>query len=208
MYIAVSGNIGSGKTSLVEMLSQRLGYEPFFERIDNPYLDSFYQDMARWSFNLQMSFLSKKTVQINEIMRSTHNIIQDRTIFEEAYVFVRNLNRMGLMTTQDYELYMSFFDLLSGNIRLPDLIVYLKASIPTLISQIRRRGREYEMGIEPEYLEGLNTLYDDWINNLYPGRVLTIDVDEYDFVLSKEHFDIITDKITTEIEAVEKSKNR
>ncbi len=208
MYIAVSGNIGSGKTSLVEMLSQRLGYEPFFERIDNPYLDSFYQDMARWSFNLQMSFLSKKTVQINEIMRSTHNIIQDRTIFEEAYVFVRNLNRMGLMTTQDYELYMSFFDLLSGNIRLPDLIVYLKASIPTLISQIRRRGREYEMGIEPEYLEGLNTLYDDWINNLYPGRVLTIDVDEYDFVLSKEHFDIITDKITAEIEAVEKSKNR
>lgn len=208
MYIAVSGNIGSGKTSLVEMLSQRLGYEPFFERIDNPYLDSFYQDMARWSFNLQMSFLSKKTVQVNEIMRSTHNIIQDRTIFEEAYVFVRNLNRMGLMTTQDYELYMSFFDLLSGNIRLPDLIVYLKASIPTLISQIRRRGREYEMGIEPEYLEGLNTLYDDWINNLYPGRVLTIDVDEYDFVLSKEHFDIITDKITAEIEAVEKSKNR
>lgn len=208
MYIAVSGNIGSGKTSLVEMLSQRLGYEPFFERIDNPYLDSFYQDMARWSFNLQMSFLSKKTVQINEIMRSTHNIIQDRTIFEEAYVFVRNLNRMGLMTTQDYELYMSFFDLLSGNIRLPDLIVYLKASIPTLISQIRRRGREYEMGIEPEYLEGLNTLYDDWINNLYSGRVLTIDVDEYDFVLSKEHFDIITDKITAEIEAVEKSKNR
>lgn len=208
MYIAVSGNIGSGKTSLVEMLSQRLGYEPFFERIDNPYLDSFYQDMARWSFNLQMSFLSKKTVQINEIMRSTHNIIQDRTIFEEAYVFVRNLNRMGLMTTQDYELYMSFFDLLSGNIRLPDLIVYLKASIPTLISQIRRRGREYEMSIEPEYLEGLNTLYDDWINNLYPGRVLTIDVDEYDFVLSKEHFDIITDKITAEIEAVEKSKNR
>lgn len=208
MYIAVSGNIGSGKTSLVEMLSQRLGYEPFFERIDNPYLDSFYQDMARWSFNLQMSFLSKKTVQVTEIMRSTHNIIQDRTIFEEAYVFVRNLNRMGLMTTQDYELYMSFFDLLSGNIRLPDLIVYLKASIPTLISQIRRRGREYEMGIEPEYLEGLNTLYDDWINNLYPGRVLTIDVDEYDFVLSKEHFDIITDKITAEIEAVEKSKNR
>ncbi|MDE6483765.1 MAG: deoxynucleoside kinase [Rikenellaceae bacterium] len=195
MYIAISGNIGSGKTSLVEMLSRRLGYEPFFERIDNPYLDSFYQDMARWSFNLQMSFLSKKTMQVKEIMNSGNDIIQDRTIFEEAYVFVRNLNRMGLMSTPDYELYMSFFDLLAAGIRRPDAIVYLKASIPTLISQIRRRGREYEMGIQPEYLEGLNELYDDWIAG-YDGRVITIDVDKYDFVLSPDHFEAVTGKIT------------
>lgn len=198
MYIAISGNIGSGKTSLVEMLSSRLGYEPFFERIDNPYLDSFYQDMARWSFNLQMSFLSKKTMQVKEIMRSKNDIIQDRTIFEEACVFVRNLNRMGLMSTQDYELYMTFFDLLSAGIRRPDVIVYLKASIPTLISQIRRRGREYEMGIQPEYLEGLNELYDDWIAG-YDGRVVTIDVDRYDFVLSPDHFEIVTEKIMSAI---------
>lgn len=198
MYIAISGNIGSGKTSLVEMLSSRLGYEPFFERIDNPYLDSFYQDMARWSFNLQMSFLSKKTLQVKEIMDSKNDIIQDRTIFEEAYVFVRNLNRMGLMSTQDYELYMTFFDLLTAGIRRPDIIVYLKASIPTLISQIRRRGREYEMGIQPEYLEGLNELYDDWIAG-YDGRVIIVDVDRYDFVLSADHFDIITEKIVSEI---------
>lgn len=198
MYIAISGNIGSGKTSLVEMLSSRLGYEPFFERIDNPYLDSFYQDMARWSFNLQMSFLSKKTLQVKEIMDSKNDIIQDRTIFEEAYVFVRNLNRMGLMSTQDYELYMTFFDLLAAGIRRPDIIVYLKASIPTLISQIRRRGREYEMGIQPEYLEGLNELYDDWIAG-YDGRVIIVDVDRYDFMLSADHFDIITEKIVSEI---------
>lgn len=198
MYIAISGNIGSGKTSLVEMLSSRLGYEPFFERIDNPYLDSFYQDMARWSFNLQMSFLSKKTLQVKEIMDSKNDIIQDRTIFEEAYVFVRNLNRMGLMSTQDYELYMTFFDLLAAGIRRPDIIVYLKASIPTLISQIRRRGREYEMGIQPEYLEGLNELYDDWIAG-YDGRVIIVDVDRYNFVLSADHFDIITEKIVSEI---------
>ncbi len=198
MYIAISGNIGSGKTSLVEMLSSRLGYEPFFERIDNPYLDSFYQDIARWSFNLQMSFLSKKTLQVKEIMDSKNDIIQDRTIFEEAYVFVRNLNRMGLMSTQDYELYMTFFDLLAAGIRRPDIIVYLKASIPTLISQIRRRGREYEMGIQPEYLEGLNELYDDWIAG-YDGRVIIVDVDRYDFVLSADHFDIITEKIVSEI---------
>ncbi len=198
MYIAISGNIGSGKTSLVEMLSSRLGYEPFFERIDNPYLDSFYQDMARWSFNLQMSFLGKKTLQVKEIMDSKNDIIQDRTIFEEAYVFVRNLNRMGLMSTQDYELYMTFFDLLAAGIRRPDIIVYLKASIPTLISQIRRRGREYEMGIQPEYLEGLNELYDDWIAG-YDGRVIIVDVDRYDFVLSADHFDIITEKIVSEI---------
>ncbi len=198
MYIAISGNIGSGKTSLVEMLSSRLGYEPFFERIDNPYLDSFYQDMARWSFNLQMSVLSKKTLQVKEIMDSKNDIIQDRTIFEEAYVFVRNLNRMGLMSTQDYELYMTFFDLLAAGIRRPDIIVYLKASIPTLISQIRRRGREYEMGIQPEYLEGLNELYDDWIDG-YDGRVIIVDVDRYDFVLSADHFDIITEKIVSEI---------
>ncbi len=198
MYIAISGNIGSGKTSLVEMLSSRLGYEPFFERIDNPYLDSFYQDMARWSFNLQMSFLSKKTLQVKEIMDSKNDIIQDRTIFEEAYVFVRNLNRMGLMSTQDYELYMTLFDLLAAGIRRPDIIVYLKASIPTLISQIRRRGREYEMGIQPEYLEGLNELYDDWIDG-YDGRVIIVDVDRYDFVLSADHFDIITEKIVSEI---------
>jgi len=204
MYIAISGNIGSGKTSLVEMLSGRLGYEPFFERIDNPYLDSFYNDMERWSFNLQMSFLSKKVSQVKEIMDSRNDIIQDRTIFEEAYVFVRNLNRMGLMSTQDYELYMTFFDLLSAGIRRPDIIVYLKASIPTLISQIRRRGRDYEMGIQPEYLEGLNELYDDWIAG-YGGRVVTVDIDQYDFVLSPDHFEIVTAEIMSAVEDCRRS---
>lgn len=203
MYIAVAGNIGSGKTSFVEMFAERFGWRPYYERIDNPYLNLFYQDMERWSFNMQMAFLHKKTQQVTEIMEALKNddIIQDRTIFEEAYVFVRNLHNMGLMSSIDFDLYMSFFNMLAKNIREPDLVIYLKASIPTLVSQINKRGREYEMGIEEAYLEGLNNLYDQLVLEFYKGRVLVVDIDNCDFVLQTEMFDEIVAKIQCEIDS-------
>lgn len=195
MYIAVSGNIGSGKTSLVEILSERLGVKPYFEQIDNPYLDDFYRDMNRWAFNLQICFLGKKIQQLFEITECKENIIQDRTIFEEAYIFVANLNNMGLISHRDYETYINIFNLLSGKIPKPDVVIYLKASVPTLLSQIYKRGREYEMSIQPEYLESLNTLYERWINDIYDGEVITIEIDSQDFIMNPELIDSITERL-------------
>lgn len=195
MYIAVSGNIGSGKTSLVELLSERLGVKPYFEQIDNPYLDDFYRDMNRWAFNLQICFLGKKIQQLFDIIECKEDIIQDRTIYEEAYIFVANLNDMGLISHRDYETYINIFSLLSGKVPKPDVIIYLKASVPILLSQIYKRGREYEMSIQPEYLERLNSLYERWINEIYDGKVITIEVDNNDFIMNPELIDSIIERL-------------
>ncbi len=204
MYIAISGNIGSGKTSLTEMLAERLGWKAYYEDVSNPYLDDFYQDMKRWSFNLQMCFLSKKIEQVLAIVQDKSDVIQDRTIFEEAYIFVANLQGMGLMSKRDYDTYMEFFNLFTQIIRKPDLVVYLKSSVPTLISQIQKRGREFELGIQPEYLERLNRLYDHWVEKEYEGRVLVVDVDRYDFVLHGEAFETIVRQVRQEITRLKK----
>ncbi|MEG1634065.1 MAG: deoxynucleoside kinase [Rikenellaceae bacterium] len=195
MYIAVSGNIGSGKTSLVEMLSERLNVKPYFEQIDNPYLDDFYRDMNRWAFNLQICFLGKKIQQLFDIVECKEDIIQDRTIYEEAYVFVANLNDMGLISHRDYDTYINIFNLLADKVPKPDVVIYLKASVPILLSQIYKRGRDYEMSIQPEYLERLNMLYEQWINKIYDGKVITIEVDNNDFIINPEIVDDIIQRL-------------
>ena len=200
MYIAVSGNIGSGKTAVGERGSERLGWKAYYEEVDdNPYLNDFYQDMGRWAFNLQMCFLSKKIRQIKEILNDKCDIIQDRTIFEEAYVFVTNLHKMGLLDTSDFDLYMEFFTLLTGEVKEPDIIIYLKASVPSLVSQIHKRGRAYEMRIEESYLASLNELYNYWIEKVYKGKVITIDIDETDFILYDSMFEKIVGIVQSEI---------
>lgn len=194
MYIAVSGNIGSGKTTLVEMLAECLGWRPFYEDISNPYLDDFYQDMERWSFKMQVAFLSRKVAQIKEINRSEYDVIQDRTIFEEGHVFVENLHDMSLMSKRDYDLYMDLFSYVIGNVKMPDLIIYLKGSVPTLISQIQKRGREFEMGISEEYLGRLNDYYNSWVD-IYKGELFIVDIDNDDFMLDSGVLDSIVAKI-------------
>ncbi|MFI3314649.1 MAG: deoxynucleoside kinase [Rikenellaceae bacterium] len=196
MYIAVSGNIGSGKTTLVEILSKRLGLMPFFEDVNNPYIDDFYKDMHRWAFHLQMAFLGKKSEQLREIERRTTSIIQDRTIYEEAYIFVENLHQMGLIATRDYNTYMNIFKLIVAQIPTPDVIIYLKASNETILSQIYKRGRDYEMNIEPSYINRLNKLYNNWIDNIYQGEVIVIDVDKDDFVIEPTIIDAIVEKLS------------
>ena len=160
--------------------------------------------MKRWSFNLQMGFLSKKIEQILNIIQEKDNVIQDRTIFEEAYIFVANLQGMGLMAKRDYDTYMEFFKLFTKIIQKPDLLIYLKASVPTLISQIQKRGREFELGIQPEYLERLNTLYDHWVEKEYQGEVLVIDVNQFDFVLHEEIFENIVQQVLQKITQLKK----
>ena len=183
MYIAIAGNIGSGKTTLTEMLTERYGAKAYYEQSDNPYIGDFYNDMNRWSFNLQMYFLGSRIQQTMDILRSGPvDIFQDRTVYEDAYIFADNLHRMGLMSGRDFDTYMSIFGLITNLVPRPDLLIYLKASVPTLISQIRRRGRAYEMNIDEQYLRRLNDRYDDWIENIYRGEVLVIDKDREDFV--------------------------
>lgn len=181
MYIAIAGNIGSGKTTLAELLAGALGVKPYFED-GNPYIGDFYDDMSRWSFNLQISFLGMRIRKAADILCTGSDLIQDRTIYEDAHVFASNLHDTGLMSTRDFDTYMKIFDLCSNFVRKPDLIIYLKASAPTLISQIKKRGRAYEMSIQSDYLERLNKKYDDWIENIYDGEVLTVDVDKNDFI--------------------------
>ncbi len=201
MHIAVAGNIGSGKTTLTRMLAQHYGWEPKYEDVDvNPYLSDFYNDMQRWSFNLQIYFLNKRLKGIVEIQKSELNVVQDRTIFEDANIFAPNLHSMGLLSTRDFENYKSLFELMNSLVRPPDLLIYLKASIPTLIEQIRKRGREYESGIRVDYLQGLNDRYQEWIDGYKVGKKLIINVDELKFEENPEDFQAVLELIQKAIQ--------
>ena len=195
MHIAVAGNIGSGKTTLTRMLSKRYGWIPRYEPADNnPYLDDFYADMPRWSFNLQIYFLNKRFKEVVEISKSSDTIIQDRTIFEDAKIFAPNLHEMGMMSDRDFENYTDLFDLMISLVKLPDLMIYIKSTIPNLVSQIQKRGREFEKSIRIDYLQGLNNRYEEWISN-YKGPLMIIDGDTCKFGNNPQDFQQITDKI-------------
>ena len=200
MHIAIVGNIGAGKTTLTEMLAHNYGWEPLFEAVDNnPYLEDFYSDMKRWSFNLQIYFLNSRYRQIIDIQKSGRNILQDRTIYEDAFIFAENLHDMGLMTTRDYENYRAIFDNMTAYIKPPDLLVYLKASVPTLVNNIQRRGREYETGIRLDYLSKLNDKYQKWIGSYKLGKLLVIDKDVIDFANNVEDMATVVQLIEREI---------
>ena len=200
MHIAVTGNIGAGKTTLTTMLAKHYGWETQFEDVDhNPYLDDFYQDMSKWSFALQMYFLGSRFRQVKEIRKSGKNIIQDRTIYEDAYIFAENLNEMNLLSDRDYSNYTSLFNLMKSFVSAPDLLIYLKADISTLTKQIAKRGREYEAGISIDYLMRLNKKYEAWIDSYKEGKLLVIDVNDLDFVEKKEDFGYILDRIDAEL---------
>ena len=199
MHIAIAGNIGSGKTTLTKMLAALYGWVPKFEPVDfNPYLADYYEDMERWSFNLQIYFLNKRFKDILEISKSDKVIIQDRTIFEDARIFARNLHDMGLMSTRDFENYTDLFDLMMSLVGMPDLLIYLRSSIPNLIAQIQKRGREYEKSIRIDYLSGLNDKYEEWIAN-YPGNLLIVDADTIKFGNRPEDFEAVTNMIDAKL---------
>jgi deoxyadenosine/deoxycytidine kinase len=199
MHIAVAGNIGSGKTTLTKMLVSHYGWTPKYESVDfNPYLADFYADMERWSFNLQIYFLNKRFKDVVDISKSSDIVIQDRTIYEDAKIFAPNLHAMGLMSTRDFENYSDLFDLMMSLVSKPDLLIYLRSSIPNLVAQIQKRGREYEKSIRIDYLTGLNKRYEDWIKE-YDGHLLIINVDEIKFENRPEDFQKVTDKIDAEL---------
>jgi len=200
MHIAVAGNIGSGKTTLTSLLSKHYKWEPHYEDVDdNPYLNDFYQDMQRWSFNLQIYFLNSRFNQILDIRKSGKEVIQDRTIYEDAYIFAPNLHSMGLMTTRDFENYFTLFNLISSLIEPPDLLIYLRASIPTLVNQIQKRGRKYENSIRLDYLKRLNERYEAWVESYNLGKLLIVDADNYNFPDSPEDLSTVIDKINAEM---------
>ena len=199
MHIAIAGNIGSGKTTLTRMLAARYGWTPKYESVDfNPYLADFYEDMERWSFNLQIYFLNKRFKDVVEISKTDDVIIQDRTIYEDARIFAPNLHDMGLMSSRDFETYSDLFDLMMSLVKMPDLLIYLKSSIPNLVSQIQKRGREYEKTIRIDYLTGLNNKYENWIKD-YKGHLLIIDADRYKFGNKEEDFEAVTSMIDSEL---------
>ncbi|MFL2604619.1 MAG: deoxynucleoside kinase [Flavobacteriaceae bacterium] len=196
MHIAIAGNIGAGKTSLAELLAKHYRWEAHFEDvIDNPYLDDFYNHMERWSFNLQIYFLKSRFQQLLKIQESKKPIIQDRTIYEDAFIFAPNLKAMGLMNQRDFKNYQELFELLESLIKGPDLLVYLRSSIPNLVNKIHKRGRDYENSISIDYLSRLNERYEAWISTYDKGEILIIDVDDIDFVEKKDDFMKIISKI-------------
>ena len=196
MYIAIAGNIGSGKTTLTEILTRHYNAKAYYEESNNPYIGDFYNDMQRWAFHLQIYFLGSRIQQTLDMLASGDDVIvQDRTIYEDAHIFADNLHEMGLMATRDIETYMKIFRLVTTLIPKPDLLIYLKASVPTLVSQIKKRGRAYEMSIQEEYLERLNRKYDEWISRIYRGEVITIDVDRVDFVDDPSSLDDVVGRI-------------
>lgn len=200
MHIAVAGNIGAGKTTLSGLLAKHYKWTPHYEDVDeNPYLNDFYNEMQRWSFNLQIYFLNSRFKQIIDIRNSGKTIIQDRTIYEDAEIFAPNLHSMGLMSTRDFNNYKTLFDLMVSLIQPPDLLIYLRASIPTLVNQIQKRGREYENSIRLDYLKQLNERYESWINSYKMGKLLVINVDDLDFTANPEDLSFIIDKIDAQI---------
>ena len=200
MHVAIAGNIGAGKTTLSQLLAKHYKWEAQLEDVvDNPYLDDFYNQMERWSFNLQVYFLNSRFRQVLQIRESGKNIIQDRTIYEDANIFAPNLHAMGLMTNRDFENYSSLFGLMESLVQSPDLIIYLRSSIPNLVSQIHKRGRDYENSISIDYLSRLNERYEAWIHGYNKGKLLIIDVDDLDFVENEEDLGFIINKIDAEI---------
>ena len=200
MHIAISGNIGSGKTTLTSLLAKQYKWEPRYEDADdNPYLNDFYDDMQRWSFNLQIYFLNSRFNQVMQIHKNPKTIIQDRTIYEDAYIFAPNLHAMGLMTTRDYNNYLSLFELMSSFIKPPDLLIYLRGSISTLVAQIAKRGRDYEEAIRIDYLKRLNERYEAWISTYNLGKLLIIEIDDIKFAENKEDLGLVVEKINAEI---------
>ena len=199
MHIAIAGNIGSGKTTLTKMLSSRFGWTPHFEPVDNnPYLEDYYKDMNRWSFNLQIYFLNKRFRDVVEISQSQDTIIQDRTIFEDACIFAPNLHDMGLMSDRDFDNYVDLFNLMISLVKLPDLLIYIRTGIPRLVEHILKRGRDYEQTMRLDYLKGLNRRYEDWIST-YPGKVMIVDGDHVDFESNPKDFGRIADRIDSEL---------
>lgn len=200
MHIAIAGNIGSGKTTLAGLLSKHYGWDAHYEKVDeNPYLNDFYEDMQRWSFNLQVYFLNSRFNQIINIKKSDKTVIQDRTIYEDAYIFAPNLHSMGLMSTRDFENYFTLFNLMTSLVDPPDLLIYLRGSVPTLVNQIQKRGREYENNIRLDYLKKLNERYESWIQAYNLGPLVIIDVDNTNFIENKEDLRKVIDKIDAEI---------
>ena len=196
MYIAIAGNIGSGKTTLTEMLARHYHWEPKYEQVTfNPYLEDYYRDIERWSFPMEVFFLKERFRDIMEMQKSSKDTIQDRSIYEGVYVFVANNKRMGHLSDRDFDTYMELFGHMTNIVRYPDLMIYLRASIPHLVANIQKRGRDYEQAIQLEHLKGLNDLYEDFIYNKYKGKVLTVEVDNIDYQHNPKDFKDITDKI-------------
>jgi deoxyadenosine/deoxycytidine kinase len=199
-HIAIAGNIGAGKTTLTKLLAKNFGWTPHYEDVENnPYLNDFYEDMVRWSFNLQIYFLNSRFGQIINIHKGSETVIQDRSIYEDAFIFAPNLHEMGLMTARDFENYISLFNTLHSMVQPPDLMIYLKASIGTLVNQIEKRGREYEDNIRLDYLKRLNEHYDNWAKNYKLGRILVIDVDDLNFAEKKEHLSKVINSVNAEL---------
>lgn len=200
MHIAIAGNIGSGKTTLTKLLAKHYNWETHFEDVEqNPYLNDFYEDMQRWSFNLQIYYLNSRFTQIREIRENEKTVIQDRTIYEDAYIFAPNLHSMGLMTTRDFENYFSLFNLIENFVSPPDLLIYLRATVPTLVNQIQKRGRAYEESIRLDYLKRLNERYEAWISTYDKGKLMIIDVDNNNFHEDAEDLGKIISNIDAEI---------
>ncbi len=200
MHIAVAGNIGSGKTTLTGLLAKNYNWQPHYEDVDdNPYLHDFYDDMQRWSFNLQIYFLNSRINQIIQIRNSGNTVIQDRTIYEDAYIFAANLHSMALMSTRDYESYVSLFELISSLIQPPDLVIYLRASVPKLVNQIQKRGRKYENAIRLDYLLRLNERYEAWVSSYKLGKLLIVDIDSNNFSENPEDLGNIINKIDAQL---------
>lgn len=206
MHVAIAGNIGAGKTTLTELLAKHFKWEAQYEDVlENPYLEDFYNEMSRWSFNLQVYFLNSRFRQILDIRQSGRDIIQDRTIYEDAFIFAPNLHTMGLMSNRDYKNYRSLFDLMESVTKSPDLLIYLRSTVPNLVNQIQKRGREYENSISIDYLNRLNERYEAWIHDYDKGNLLIIDVDQFNFVDSPEDLGDIINKIDAELNGLFKS---
>ena len=200
MHIAIAGNIGSGKSTLTKLLAKHYGWEPRFEAVENnPYLEDYYRDIHRWSFNMEVYFLKERFRDLIAISQANHTIIQDRTIYEGVYVFMENNKAMGHLSDRDYETYMELFEQMMSVVRVPDLMIYLRASVPHLVSNIQQRGRDYEQTIQLEYLQNLNDRYDDFIYHKYPGRVMTVEKDNLDFIRQPKDLAQVIDRIDAEL---------